>query len=119
MVLSFLGELLHEIMNTRKPTSHKICRELIKSLTPDEFNKLIEKDKTIILLNLIPNAQDLVLVSIFVEHAIQEELNVDAIIKVWLWKFADNYPDNVQRWEIDNPSNIYTLNGFQEKVQSV
>lgn len=44
MVLSFLGELLHEIMNTRKPTSQKICRELIKSLTPDEFNKLIEKD---------------------------------------------------------------------------
>ena len=43
MVLSFLGELLHEIMNTRKPTSHKICRELIKSLTNKSL-KLIEKD---------------------------------------------------------------------------
>lgn len=44
MLLSFLGELLHEIMNTRKPTSYKMCRELMKSLTANGFNKLIEKN---------------------------------------------------------------------------
>ena len=44
---------------------------------------------------------------------------MNVVMKVWIWKFADNYPDNVLLWELDNPSNTHALNKFQENAKSV
>ena len=40
----------------------------------------------ILLLKIIQNTQDLILVSIFVYHAIQEEFNMDVVMKILLFR---------------------------------